>query len=824
MLQDIRYAIRQLWQHKGFSLVVILTFALGIGANTAVFSVVDTVLLRPVPMPEAKRLVMVWETDRASGTSHEPGSVPDFQDLRSRSRTLSTLAAFIPGQANLAVPGTDPRHIAALSVTADLLPLFGVHPLVGRLFTASDDQPGGPKVALIGESLWRSAYNADPAVVGRTIRLDDAERTVVGVLPANADFGIRQLLGAADYQRGFADVPTRVRVEAWLPAQLDPAALPRNTHPILMVGQLAAGATIASAQREVAGIMSDLEHTYSENDARGAHLQSVEQVIFGPVRPALLVLLAAAALVLLVACANVANLLLVRASGRDREVAVRTALGAGRRRLLRQFLIESGVLTLAGAGIGVLLAESAFGALLALAPADLPRLDTVHLDARVLLVSLGAIAVITLVFGLLPGVQLRRFDLQHALQGASGRGSSSGRSARRLRSGFVVLELALATMLLIGAGLLIRSFWRLRNVDSGFVTAGVLKAEYQLPASRYPRDIGRWPDWVEIQEFNTALVARLRSLPGVGHVAVAASGPTEAGFTSSIRVVGREAEAADWPEPSIRIVGADYVGTVQLPVEAGRAFRSGDVGSAPPVAIINEAANQRFFRGHAALGQLISLWGANRRVVGIVGNERFRGLASNTPPAVYLPAAQVPSASGSYTVLLRVDGDPLAVAPALRRTVHALDPELPLFGVEPLSTAVDQSLSQRTFSMLLLELFAAIALLLAMLGVHGVLSYSVSQRTREIGIRSALGAERSAIRNQVLREGGVLVAVGIAIGLGAALVVSHLLASLLYGVGARDLVTFVSAPVVLALVALVASWLPAWRATRIDPLIAMRAE
>jgi predicted permease len=545
--------------------------------------------------------------------------------------------------------------------------------------------------------------------------------------------------------------------------------------------------------------------------------------VFGSVRPALLVLLGAVALVLLVACANVANLLLVRGVARARELTVRAALGAGAGRLARQFLAEGAVLTLGGALLGVALAVAGVDLLLAMAPADVPRVASIGIDARVLGATLVVSVLVGLGFGTLPLLQWRRVNLQASLQGES-RGASAAGERTRLRAGLVVSEMALAVMLMIGAGLLIKSLWRLQQVDPGFRADGVLKAEYQLPASRYPRSFDNFPNWPEMRRFNDDLRQRVGALPGVDGVAIGGSHPLDAGSTSSIRVVGREAEAGDWPEPSIRLVTAGYFETLGVPVAEGRPFTASDEVTSPPVIAINQAARRRYFANQEPLGQRVNLWGANRTVVAVVGDERIHGLAEATPPAVYLPLGQVPSGGGSHSLLVRVSGDPGALAPAVRRIVRELDPALPLFGVEPLEQTVSSSIGQRRFTMLILGVFAAVALLLAAVGVHGVLSYTVSQRTREIGIRMALGADLRLVRRLVLGQGAVLAGAGLVLGLVGAVAVKGLLSTLLYGIGAGDPATFASVTLALGAVALLATYLPARRATKVNPAEALRAE
>src|SRR5262245_6865036 len=816
LLQDVRYALRQFRTHPAFTAAAVLTLALGIGANTAIFSVVDGVLLRPAPFKEMDRLAVVWETDRNSGTTHEPASVPDFSDFQRRSVRFERLAAFSATEVNLTPERGDPFRLAAVVITHEFLPLVGMRPLVGRTFTEQEDRPNGPAVALISEALWERLYSRDAGVVGRTIQINDVPRTIVGVLPSASDFGILQILKAADYERGFADRGGPGRVDVWAPLRPIYASNPRTNHPIIVVGRLAGGASVGQAQQEMAGIATDLERAYHDNDGRGVHVEPLAQVIFGPVRPALLVLLGAVALVLLIACGNLAKLFLVRGGGRTREVTVRAALGAGLGRLARQFLVEGALLSLAGTVFGTVLATWGLELLLALAPADIPRVAAVGIDARVLAVTALVAVVVALAFGALPTLQARK--------AGSGRGVAIIGEHRRLRSALVVAELSLAVMLMAGAGLLIKSLWRLQLVDPGFAAAGILKAEYQLPQSRYPRDFSRWPVWPEMQRFNDDLQRRVAALPRVEGIAIAASHPLDAGFTSSISVVGREAEAGGWPEPSIRLTSANYFEVLRVPVLAGRSFSTSDDAKAPPVIAINQSARQRFFQDREPLGQHITLWGADRTVVAVVGDERIFGLAKETPPAVYLPLAQVPSASGSHSLLVRVDGDPGMFAGSLRSVVREMDPALPLFDVEPLVRTLSNSVAQRRCTMLVLGAFAAVALLLAVVGVHSVLSYTVAQRTREIGVRMALGADARGVRALVVREGVALAAGGVALGGLGALATSRLLTTLLYGVSARDPLTFAGVALLLGVVGIIASYLPARRAAKVDPMVALRTE
>lgn len=650
MLHDLRLALRMLLKHPGFALVVIVTLALGIGANTAIFSVVDGVLLRRAPVKDLDRLVMVWETDRHSSTTREPASVPDYLDFRARSRSLATLVALMGDEVNLAPPGAEPVRLAALRVTHEFLPMLGIAPLVGRSFTEEEDRAQGPRVALISESLWTRSFGRDPDIV------------------------------------------------------------------------------------------------------------------------------------------------------------------------------ESAVLTLMAAAVGVGLAFAGLRALLAIAPADVPRLASVTIDLRVLGATLGVSVLIGLAFGMIPTLQARRVDLQTALKTEGAWPASSRRERSRLRAPLVVAELALAVVLVVGAGLLIKSFWRLLQVDPGFRAAGVLKAEYQLPAARYPVDFRVWPNFKEMHAFTDALVGRAAALPGVESVAIAGNHPLDPGFTNSFSVVGREAEARTWPEISVRRVTPGYFRTVGLSLVRGRLLSDADRTTAAAVLLVNEAAARRFFPDRDPIGARIAFWGAARTIVGVVANEKFHGLSEAPPLAVYLPLAQAPSATGAGVLLVRTSGDPAAFASAARAAIREIDPALAVFGVEPLDRTLAQSLSQRRFTMLLVGLFASVALALAVVGVHGVLSYGVTERTREIGIRMALGAHPARVLGLVVGQGLVLVLAGLAIGLAGAFALTRLLASLLFGVTPTDPATFAAVAGVLALVALAASYLPARRASRVDPLLALRHE
>jgi putative ABC transport system permease protein len=820
MLSDFRYALRSFLKNPAFSIACILTLALGIGANTAIFSVVDAVLLRRAPFAEIDRLVMVWETDRNTGTTREPASLPDFLDIKERARTLAEAAVLMAGEMNLTPATGDPRRVPVLLVSHGLLPMLGLEPVAGRGFAEADDRPGAPRSVLIGESLWEREFGRRADAVGSTIRLDDESFTILGIMRRGSDFGVLQILSRAAYSRSFADRGERTEVEIWAPLQGDPRQLPRSTHPIFVAARLAGGIVVDAAQTELTRVMFDLERSFPENAARGAFVEPLSSVVFGPFRPAFYLLLAAVALVLLVASVNVASLLIARGAARMHEVAVRGALGAGRSRLIRLFLVESLVLTAASTLLGLVIAHAVLGIIIAFAPADIPRLTEASVDGRVLAATIVVSALAAIGFGLFPMIQAGRADLQSALRGI-GR-TSQGRGRKRLQQALVAGELALAVLLVCGAALLIRSLWNVQRVDPGFRSAGVLKAEYQLPGSRYPSDFRQWPNFAEQHAFTRALLERATRLPGVEAAAIAGNHPLDPGFTNSFTVVGREAEARTWPEISMRRVTPSYFATMGLQALRGRLLSDADGTTSAPVALINQAAAERFFPDRDPIGARIRFWGTSRTIVGVVTNERFQGLTAAAPIAAYTPLSQTPSATG--TLLLRTRMEPASLATSAERVIHDIDPGLAVFAVEPLDRTISRSVSQRRFTAFLLGAFAALAVILAAIGVHGLLSYNVAQRRQEIGIRIALGAGRGAVLGLILREGVGIIFAGLIGGLAGAVVLTRLLQALLFGVSPTDPLSFVVVAAVLTAVAVVATLLPARRAARVDPLPALRTE
>lgn len=820
-MNDLTVAVRQLTNRPGLSALMIATLAIGIGANTAIYSVLDAVLLRPAPFAAVERLVMLWETDRATGTRREPASVPDFLDYRAAARTVQ-VSAMAGGEANFVPAEGDPERLVTLQVSHDLLPMLGVVPLAGRSFTEVDDRAGALPVVIVSRSLARRLFNEPTRAIGHTINLDDRLHTIVGVVAESTDFGVLQVLSAAAYARSFADRGQAARIDVWAPMVPDPVRLPRETHPIFMLGRLAQGATPDAVQAELTAMATQLEATYPVNRARGVYVEPLTDVIFAPVRPVLYLLLGAVAMVLLIACVNVANLMLARGAARRQEIAVRRAVGADAWRLLRQFLLESTVFSALAALAGLALAFLSLQALLSRAPGDIPRLSLVTLDGGVLGAALVVASAVAITFGIVPTLQARRVDLAAALRDDGGGRGSVGRTGTRLRRALVVIELAAAVMLLTGSGLLIRSVWKLQHVETGFRAAGVLKAEYQLPPSRYPITMQTFPNFPEQFAFAHALLEQAAALPGVTSVALAGNHPLDPGFTNSFRIVGRENEATSWPEISTRRVSPGYLSTVGLPLIRGRWLSEQDLTSGPPVAVINEATARRFFDGRDPIGAQIRFWGAARTIVGVVGNETFQGLGGAPPIAVYVSTEQIPAVNGAGVLLVKTAAAPLTLAGPVRQLFRQRDPLLAIFGLEPLEAALSRSVSQQRFAMLLVTTFAAIALLLAASGVYGVLSYDVTLRTREIGIRLALGAQRLGIVRMVVSQALVLVAIALAIGLSGALGLSRVLTSLLFAVEARDPLTLIGVATTLGLVGLVAAAVPAWRASRTAPSLALR--
>ena len=797
---DLRYGLRTLWKSPGFTLVALLALALGIGANTAIFSAVNAVLLRPLAFPQSERLVWLQGVNSAQGITDSNMSVPDFADWQTQNQSFEQLAGFITGGALLAANDETERMRGAW-VSPDFFPALRTNALYGRTLQADDAQKGRDPVVVLSYALWQRRFGADPSVVGRQVVLSGKSATVVGVMPRGFDF---------PYQS-----------DLWVPFAIEPNEERRDNRYLLVVGRLKPGATIAQAQSELDAINQRLAQAYVEtNTGWTVKLTGLHEFTVGAVRTSLLVLLGAVAFVLLIACANVANLLLARATARQKEIAVRTALGASRWRIVRQLLTESVLLSTIGGGLGLLLSVWLTDLLIAVSPANSPRFDEIRPDARVFLFTLALTILTGLVFGLAPALQASRPDLNEALK-EGGRTGGAGARRNRMRSLLMVAEIALSFMLLAGAGLLIKSFMRLRDVSPGFNPDGVLTMRLSAPGAKYAQGEPR------AQLFQQA-IERVASLPGVqsaGAVLSLPLGGDTFNVGRSLIREGRPATPAESVNAMYLAATPDYFRTLQIPVVAGRAFNAQDMAKAPMVVIVNERLAHQLWPGESPIGKHITIWRDEkfpREIVGVVGDTK----ASLDAPAatqMYVPYAQ-DATWGGMTLVMRASGDPTTLAASVRREIRALDKGLPLYNVKTMHEVVATSVAPRRSSMLLLTAFAVAALLLAVIGIYGVTAYYVTQRTHEIGVRMALGASASDVLRLIIGQGLRLTVIGLAVGLVCAFALTRVMASLLYEVKPTDPIAFAAGALALAAVAVVACYVPARRATKVDPLVALRYE
>ncbi len=812
-MNDFKFALRQLLKNPGFAAVAVLTLALGIGANTAIFSLVNAVLLRPLPYPEPGELVQL-RSAWSGKPSIDLGTAAYFE-VKAQSRLLNRVAAYTGGEFTLTGTGAAERLLTG-AVTADFFPLLGVQPALGRNFTAEEDAPNGPKAVVLGHGLWQSRFGADPSILNRTITLNDRSYTVVGILPARFQ-----------YPEPF---------QLWTPLALSDTGGTFVKHGegmmlINAIGRLKSGVTVAQAQTEVQTIAQRLQSETSAptpgqrgRDDGALTLVGLHEQVVGDVKRMLLVLLGAVAFVLLIACANVANLLLARAAARQKEMAVRAALGAGRWRIVRQLLAECTLLSLAGGGLGLLLAFCGVDALARLSGANLPTMHDIRIDAWVLVFTLGVSLITGLAFGLVPAFQAARSDVNATLKD-EGRGDIGGHR-NWLRQLLVVSEVALALVLLVGAGLLIKSFSRLIDVDPGFRTAGVLTCQLNLAA-----------DKAQPQKINLVqqILDRLRSLPGVQAVAATDSLPlTPMARITVVEIEGqppidmamlRRGELKVTPA-SRPTVTPDYFNAMGISLKSGRTFTLQDSRPSAGVVMVNEAFEKHHFPGESAVGKRIHLLGSKGvrwlTIVGVVSNVRQNGLAGDVKLEVYNPVLDDLEAAISFVI--RSSGDPTSLMATMRAAVSSVEPNQALHNVTTMEQRLAKTTTSRRLSMTLLGSFAAVALLLAAVGIYGVMSYAVTQRQREIGVRMALGAQKSAVLGLIIRSGLRLALAGVACGLLGAFALTRYLSSLLYSVKATDPVTFMGVAVGLTSVALLAAWLPARRATRVDPIVALRGE
>ncbi len=802
--QDVRFALRTLAANPGLTVVALLTLALGIGANTAMFSVVDGVLLKPLPFPQPEELMVVWSRNPGAGYPRMTVSPPDWSDWKAEAKSFEGLAAVDFNRVNLTGRG-EPEVLAAGLVSADFWQVFGVPLPLGRGFLPAEDAPGKGQVVVLSHELWQRRFGGDPKIIDQAITIDGVRHTVVGVAPA-----------------GFKNPNDR---DLWMPLGMAPDPTQRGAHYLVVFGRLKDGVSATQATTEMDAIAARLEKQYPEsNTGFGTLVVPLQESSVENVRQALLVLLAAVAAVLLIACLNVANLLLARLTAREREIAVRTALGAGRVRLVRQLLTESVVLALAGGALGTALAVCGTRALLALND-DIPRAETIGIDGRVLAFTLAVSLGTGLLFGLFPALQGPGRDLHDSLK-EGGRGNSGGGRARLARQGLVLAEVALALVLLVGAGLLLRSFANLQGIDPGFRSDGVLTMDVSPPEFKYGSE-------EQQAAFYSRLIERVSALPGVERAASAYPLPLSgSGFVLVYSINGRpEHTPGKEPAAAIRVVTPEFFRALDVPVLRGRVFGPADRFGAEKVAVVNQSWVQREFPGQDPIGQRITFGDPSEAdaewmtVVGVVGDVRHAALSEAPSAEVYWPQLQLPQRGSTLVVHAAAGaGDPAALTAAVRAAVREVDPDLPVYRVRTLDEVVAASLSSSRFNAVLFGLFAALALALAAVGVYGVVSYAVAQRTHEIGIRMALGAGRHSVVAMILRQGMGTVLLGVAAGLVGAVFASRLLAGLVFGVSPRDPLTFLLVPLALATVALLANVIPARRATQVDPMIALRRE
>jgi len=801
-LHDFRYAVRLLFKKPAFTAVAVATLALGIGANTAIFSVVNSVLLRSLPYRDPNRLVVVNE--KKEGNFYDLVSYLDFTDFKSQNQSFEQMAALSPSWTLNLTGISDAQQLQGFYVSAELFPMLGVTAARGRVFTADEDKPGAERVAVVSHGFWQRRFGGDPDLIGKTITLDTQPITVIGIMPA--DFRVLD------------------DVEVFLPLSFNMLVTRgRGVRAFSVIARLAPGVGIEQARGEMANLAASLEKQYPDSNAGfRAEVAPLHEHITGKIRSTLLLLLSAVSFVLLIACANVASLTLARATSRSGELAIRSAMGAGRWRIVRQLLVESMVLSMTGGAAGFLLAVWGLEFLLSLSPPNIPRLNEISIDPVVLVFTLGVSILTSIGFGLVPALKLSRVDLSSALK-EGGRGAMVGAGTRRYRSALVVAEMALAIVLLIGSGLLIRSFQRLLDVKPGFATENLITFSLALQGTTYS-------DARRRAEFYQRLEERLSGLPGVSSIGATTRlpmlNPTN-NITTTLFIEGRDWMATEQPEVDFRRSTPGYFPTMSIPLIKGRQMDDRDVPIATRGALINQALANRFWPDEDPIGKRIKI-GSNTpdnpwvTIVGVVGDVRHLGLDVEPRPEVYFPYMTSPATGPIIAVRTSLPADTLIAA--LRGQVHELDPSVPVSQFSTIPQLITRSVAPRRFNMFLFGVFAAVALLLAVTGIYSVMSYAVTQRTHEMGVRMALGAQRGDVQRMVVGQGMKLALAGISVGLIAAFALTRLMSGLLFGVSPTDVPTFVMVPVLLALVATAACYVPALRATRVDPMIALRYE
>ena len=796
MFQDLRYGMRMLLKNKGFTAVAALTLMLGIGANTAIFSVVNAVLLRPLPFPEPERIVWLRESHPPSNLPQFSVTFPTFLDWRSQNQVFAQMAAYREDGFNLQA-GDEPKRLNGARVTVDFFATLGVRPEVGRAFLPQEDAPGGERVVILSQALWRQSFGGDPQLVGRQIKVDGQACTVVGIMPPGFRF-------PAD------------DAELWLPFALDPK-IPRVSHFLRVLGRLKPGATIEQARAELETIAVRLDQAYPDtNKGWRVFMQPLHEAISGQMQTPLQVLFGAVLFVLLIGCANVANLLLSRNAARERELAVRAALGAGRGRIVRQLLTESLVLALLGGAGALLLASWGVKLLTTLGPRNIPRLKEASLDLPVLGFTLAVALLAGLIFGLAPAWQRSRLNINAALKDGS---RTAGAGGRRLRQSLVVFEIAFALLLLIGAGLTLKSLARLQQVAPGFNAQGGLTMEINIALAKYARREQRAAYLQQVLE-------RLKTLPGVEFAGATHRLPLRGNSATGFQIEGRPPEPGQSISVNWRSISPDYFRAMGAPLAAGRTFTEEEGWQKPSAVIINQALQRRYWPDENPLGKRIKFGGAPDSpwitIVGVAADVRESGLNVDTEAGLYLPYVQSPG--NAMTLVLRTGPEPLSLAAAAGAAIRQVDSEQAVSNVSTLEQLLSETVAQPRFNTGLLALFALLALLLAAVGIYGVMSYAVSSRTQEIGLRMALGAQARDVLKLVVGQGMRLVALGLALGLLAALGLTRWLKTLLFGVEATDPLTYAVIAALLAAVALLACYIPARRAMKVDPLVALRHE
>ena len=798
-LQDVRYSLRVLVRRPAYTTLVLLTLAIGIGAATSVFSALDAILLRPLPYPEPSRLVAVWENDRINHKPRYPAAPANWNDWRTGTRTFENLAAYITGGGGTLSAGGDPFHVAVPVVSTNFFDVLGVRPLLGRTFTRADATPPNHRVLILSFAAWQNRFGSDPKVIDRSIPFNDVSYRIVGVMPPGFAFPLRELDG-------------------WRPvAETADSLQTRAQHFLDVIGRLKPGASLADAAADLGEIAVRAQKQYpGTNDQRGVTLAPLHEAIAGELRAPMLLLGGAVAILLMIGAVNVANLMLVEATARRREIALRSAVGADRFRIVRQLLVEGLLLAFGGGALGVALAWGATTTIARAAVDYIPRADAMAMDGRVLAFALVLSAVTGIVFAIAPALLASRADVQHDLREGA-RGSVGG--SHRLRAALVIVEFAAAVVLVIGAGLLLRSFWNLLRVQPGYATEHVLTATVELPR--------RYDSGATITPFYSDLLNRLAARPGIRAAGIVNNLPVSgAGWTTWLTIENAPLPPGEPPEVGYRAASPGYFSAVEIPILEGRGIADSDTPESMKVAIVNRALADRFFGKGDAIGRRIRI-GPNpkspwRTIVGIVGNVHHSGPEVEPTPELFLPYKQ--DVNGDMSLAVRGDGDATALAAAVRETARAIDPSVTLWQMRPIQELLDDHLAPRRLALVLVEGFAVVALALALIGIYGVLSYTVSQRVPEIGVRMALGATPSGILRMTIGDGLRLAIPGVALGIVAALLLTRLAGAVLFNVSPGDPVSYVVLSAAVLCVALAACYLPARRAARIDPISAIRVE